>query len=127
MAEKRAEFGDHQMASLPDRVAMIGQERDRLSCVHLAIRPLSTRRTRVRSVKRRSMIASFCCDPGRPMNEFPSSKDVEEALKAHLLGKGCANPFVNVMEMSDKTGKRTYVITVQAPLASILQPFLEAR
>ena len=61
------------------------------------------------------------------MNEFPSAKDVEEALKAYLLGKGWANPFVNVMEMSDKTGKRTYVITVQAPLAPILQPFLEAR
>ena len=61
------------------------------------------------------------------MNELPSARDVEEVLKAYLPGKGCANPFVNVMEMSDKTGKRTYVVTVQAPLASILQPLLEAR
>ena len=61
------------------------------------------------------------------MNELPSAREVEEVLKAYLLGKGSANPFVNVMEMSDKTGQRVYVISVQPPLASILQPFLEAR
>ena len=61
------------------------------------------------------------------MNEFPSPQAVEEVLKAYLVGKGWANSFVNVMEMSGKTGDRTYVVTVQPVLASVLQPFLEAR
>lgn len=61
------------------------------------------------------------------MSDFPTARAVEAALKLHLSAKGRANAFVNVQKIPGKNDDPIYIITIESSLASVLQPFLEAR
>jgi hypothetical protein len=61
------------------------------------------------------------------MSDFPSPRAVEAVLKAHLISKGRVNAFVNVQQIPGKKDGPIYIITTESSLASLLQPFLEAR
>ena len=61
------------------------------------------------------------------MKSFPSARAVEAALRLHLVSKGHTNAFVNVQQMPGKEDDLIYIITTESSLASLLEPFLEAR
>jgi hypothetical protein len=60
------------------------------------------------------------------MSGFASPRAVEAALSIHLMSKGRMKAFVNVQQMPGKQDP-IYIITTESSLASLLQPFLEAR
>ena len=64
---------------------------------------------------------------GGVVSDFPSPRAVQAALRAHLISKGRVNAFVNVQQIPGKKDDPIYIITTESSLASLLQPFLEAR
>jgi hypothetical protein len=61
------------------------------------------------------------------MSDFPSPRAVEAALRVHLISRGRTSAFVNVQQIPGKRDGPLYIITTESSLASLLQPFLEAR
>jgi hypothetical protein len=69
----------------------------------------------------------MCARTGSIVSNFPNPRAVEAALRAHLMSRGRLNAFVNVQQIPGKKDGPIYIITTESSLASLLQPFLEAR
>ena len=60
------------------------------------------------------------------MSDFPTAATVKAAIRAHLIGGGHGDAFVDVCLVPGKE-ESIYIITTEASLVSLVQSFLENR
>jgi len=60
------------------------------------------------------------------MSDFPTAATVKAAIRAHLIGGGHRDAFVDVYLVPGKE-ESIYIISTEASLVSLVQNFLEDR
>jgi hypothetical protein len=63
----------------------------------------------------------------KPWEKSTGPKSSDGKTKVSQIGRGRTSAFVNVQQIPGKRDGPLYIITTESSLASLLQPFLEAR